>query len=168
MKPALILLHGLPGAGKTTAARLMAELDPEIFFVDWGSHPEFGKRPVRTILAEEYLALADGRSMITEGVFEDRRSRDRLVSSVIAAAAESACPLRAGVIVYLDEEDSEVLATRRSKPAGFYAEKRVDVVEGSELFPWIRYSTSQAPDEPRDRARELLRLIGQALERTHS
>jgi adenylate kinase family enzyme len=165
MRPAFILLHGLPGAGKTTAARLIAEMSSEIFFVDWGAHPEFGARPARTLLAEQYAALADGRSMITEGVLEERSSRDSLVTAVIQASKKSEFPLLDGLVVFLDEGDMELLASRRSKAAEFYAEKRAKVQSGSEKYHWVHYRADDADrSDPTLRAERLLALIAKHLE----
>jgi SpoVK/Ycf46/Vps4 family AAA+-type ATPase len=156
--PAFVLLHGLPGSGKTTAAETIVSLAPEeYFFVNWGRHPEFRKKTVRDLLSGAYIDRADGRSMISEGVLEEQEGRDRLIAAVLAASRETDFPLDDAVVIFIDETDMSLLAGRRSKSAEFYAMKRDKVERGSELYRWERYVPVGESRE--ERAQRLLELI---------
>jgi hypothetical protein len=164
MEPAIVLLHGLPGAGKTTVSRLIAEASSDFLFVDLGSHPEFRDRPMYEICEEEYLAKGDGKSLITEGVLGGKSGRDRFVSKLIEGTAETEHPLVGGLIVFLDEGDLEVLAGRRNRKVEYYAEMRAEIEEGSEDFDYVHYRPR--PDEqghPEVRAERLLEIIRERL-----
>jgi adenylate kinase family enzyme len=156
--PVFVLLHGLPGSGKTTAAKSIVKQAPEqFFFVDWGGHPEFGKKSARELLSTAYVGQADGRSMVSEGVLEERKTRDRLITAVIAASQTTDFPLDDGIAIFIDEPDMTLLAERRSKSADFYGQKRNAVELGSDSFRWVHYAAAGEP--PQERAERLLELI---------
>ncbi|MET4925362.1 AAA family ATPase [Streptomyces sp. PSRA5] len=99
VRPTLILLCGLPGSGKTTLARHLAQVVPAVrlcpdeWLTDLGLDPydEQARDRLEKRLwshAKEFLGI--GRSVILEYGFWDRRERDekRLTARALGVAVE--------------------------------------------------------------------------------
>ena len=156
---AFILMHGLPGVGKTTVCRQLAEACRDLQYVDLGKDPDFGKRPMLEICVDRYRASGQDRNLLTEGHLPKMASRDHLVRNVL-----SACGFDRALIVGLDEADMDFLATRRNRTSAEYASLRDDTEFGSRKFDYIRYTSS--PNERNsvdERTRNLRHRIADVL-----
>src|SRR5690606_41562927 len=118
MKRLMILLHGLPGAGKSTLARGVASSIDGLYYADLGAHPDFGKRSMIELCVELYDQNGIGRSLLTEGVFRSTSSRDSFVRHVVRHAQQRH-PFDAAIIFRL-VVDLEVLTSRRNRSLADY------------------------------------------------
>lgn len=151
----LLLIHGLPGAGKTTLCRRMAESRDDLFYVDLGKHPDFRQRPMIDICIEQYRQQGAGRSLLSEGYLPKMAARDRLADKML-----SGCGLERAVIVGLDETDMDFLALRRNRSSEEYEALRREVEFGSKRHDYIHYSSSPGErDSVDERAQRLTDLV---------
>jgi predicted ATPase len=102
MKPMLVL-YGLPGAGKTTLCRALGEHG--FFYADMTQHPLWAEKtvPYWRMALEQYLQHGQNQPFLTEGVLAHRYRRDyfadriwrklggeaRFLSPIIVHLAES-------------------------------------------------------------------------------
>ncbi|HEX7034355.1 MAG TPA: hypothetical protein VF210_01195 [Pseudomonadales bacterium] len=159
MKRVLVLLHGSPGAGKSTLARGVAEMLPDLYYADMGRHPEFGRRPMFALCAELYEQQGNGGSLITEGVLPNASSRDRLVSRLISRFRDST-PFDSAVILHV-VVPPEVLATRRRRSVEDYERMARAVQAGSSRFEYDTFeaTTSKSCDTRRKDIERLAEII---------
>lgn len=158
-----VLMHGLPGVGKTTACRKLSELCADLFYADMGAHPEFRKRSMMEICAELYVRNDCRGSLITEGVFLTKQHRDgfiEYVSSTIGAQCGVTFDRR--LIVYLRETDMAFMSRRRRNRTPEEYRTLLDSIEtGSDVADYVVYDSMPGErDELTARVSGLLNAIG--------
>lgn len=155
----LLLIHGLPGAGKTTLCRRLAESRHDLYYVDLGKHPDFRQRPMIDICIDQYRLHGAGRNLLSEGYLPKMAARDKLADRML-----SGCDLERAVIVGLDETDMDFLARRRNRSSGEYEALRSEVEFGSKRHAYIHYlSLPEERDSVDERVRRLSDLVSAKL-----
>lgn len=118
--PALILIYGLPGAGKTSLA---AELSRSGWsFANLARHPEFRRRPMAELAAELFSQQPSPKGLVVEAVLASRASRIQFLDRIqqLRAGAEGGAFDR--VVTFFLSESPAVLSRRRNRTAAQYEE----------------------------------------------
>ena len=103
-----ILIFGLPGAGKTTLCKMLAEKS-DIHYINLDSHPDWGKVAIPFIIANEIRKVRN-KHVITEGVFNPQ-FRTRILDGIPG--------IYKPIVVGLDEPP-EILCMRRNRSLAAY------------------------------------------------
>lgn len=158
--PGLVLIHGLPGAGKSSLCRELDQMLDGVYYADAGQHPDFRSRSMSRICADMYEANGAGRSLLIEGVCAAREGRDALVSQVISRVEQ--CTGIGFVnprIIFLDES-LPVLASRRNRSEHEYRELRASVSIGSRAYRYTIYSCAPGQSESvQERAQNFVSMM---------
>ena len=143
MKPVkLILVHGLPGAGKTTLCRSAAERFKRLGYVNLAVHPQFGTLSMADICAEMAGDLVDVDIIITEGMLSKVSQRDRFMQTAISKICDRGHFSDVeGAIVFLDE-NPENLVQRRARSIEDYLALKEAVETGSHRFQYVRFESA--------------------------
>jgi hypothetical protein len=164
MKRLLILLHGLPGAGKSTLARGVAELLPDLYYADVSSYPGFRVRPMSTLCSEFYDLYGRGQSLITEGVLPTASYRDTLVSKLMDHVRGST-PFDSAVILRV-VVDLDVLSSRRKRSRSEYEKMAARVQPGSTKFDYHTFEAAVRSEQSQGQDIERLASIIETLRHT--
>lgn len=166
MNPALIVIFGLPGVGKTTACRMLSRSFPELYYADTRSDPRWKSLPMYEVCSLAYLEHGRGKHLLTDGTLPRVRPRDRFIRNVLQRCGEHV-RFAATLSIMIHDDDFDVLSTRRKRSPDEYAELMAELEPGSSVGDFARYTAD--PEErtnPDERARRLEGLIrGWLLER---
>lgn len=153
----LIVLHGLPGVGKTTVCRELDERYPELFYADIGASSEMGEKPMFEICISLFGRAGPGQSLLTEGVLLKRRYRDKFIAEVIRGVKKTyQVDLVSPCVIYVNERDMDFLSTRRNRSVEDYLAMYNELETGSRDFDYVDYRTDS--DERQDLEERLRRL----------
>lgn len=139
------MIHGLPGCGKTTLCRRLAERFAGYQYVDLGMNPQFRKQPMMDLCIQEYRSDGAAGNLVTEGYLPKLGVRDRMATGIL-----SGCGLDKALIIGLDELDMDLLASRRNRSAADYELMRGDIEFGSIKHAYVHYSSMPGQRETVD------------------
>jgi adenylate kinase family enzyme len=143
MNISLFVIHGLPGAGKTTLCTALAKAMPSIFFADIGAEMRSTGRRMVDLITERYRNEGARRSLLTEGVLPRRRPRDKFVERLIAdLSLEHGITFSGSLVAFLDE-NVELMSRRRNRSADEYREMRVGLQTGSSRHEYLIYDAAR-------------------------
>lgn len=153
----LILIYGVPGAGKTTIAKKLAQMGGYTF-VDLALQPGFRVRPMGSIAAEGYLNNPSCVGLVVEGVLSRRQSRILFIRQICDICQKYSFFFTHILTFYLSVPSS-VLTTRRNRTEQEYASMIELFEKGNQPFDNydLQYSASKSPT---DYATEILQIIG--------
>lgn len=147
----LVLIYGLPGAGKSTTASILRD-DFGYFWPDISKHPGFRRIPMYRLFTEGIEESANERTInkvVIEGVLAKRRSRDSLLRAVVKKLGS---PGARGMVCGLREQPSD-LAVRRNRSTKDYLKLESKIEDGSDAFPHFVLGPNLAVGQPAIRAR---------------
>jgi hypothetical protein len=160
MRRIFLMLHGLPGAGKTALCAELSRQIPTVYYVNMAAHPDFRRRAMSDICAADYLAHASSSSLLTEAWTPKVSARDKFVAEVgELIRRRGAIEFEYTQIVYLEENDDTVLAARRNRSAEEYARLRHEIQSGSDQFHY-RIFPAVTGETVKERAQRLWGWLG--------
>lgn len=166
MRRTFLLLHGLPGVGKTTLCRIFSELRSDFFYADMAAHADFRNRAMWEICATEYIAHGLSKSLITDAWAPKIGFRDRFVSRVQEAIRDnSSVGFDCARIVYLSEDDDALLSSRRNRSPEEYSALREEIEVGSKNYSY-HFFDSVPGESAEDRAVRFSRCLDRWVDET--
>ncbi|RYG80574.1 MAG: hypothetical protein EON59_15050 [Alphaproteobacteria bacterium] len=132
----LVILCGLPGAGKTTLAKRLQEREG-FYYADVGADKRFAEKvPMWQIASDLYKSHGAGRHMVTEGVLITRARRDGFSDRIWKAVGNRNPLMVREPRLFLIQEDLATLNGRRpSRSVAAYQELSDTMELGSDKFP---------------------------------
>ena len=132
----IIILYGLPGAGKSSLAQYIGENCPGYYFADVASHPRFGHELMYQCVIDLYNDHGRGRHLVTEGVLRTPEIRNRFAHRIYKALSPTRpMTFRMPRLVFVDERSATLSSRRPSRKVAAYEEMMTDFVVGSGKYP---------------------------------
>lgn len=132
----IIVLYGLPGAGKSSLARHIGEHCPGYFFADVASHPLFGEQPMHLCATDLYRAGGRGRHLVTEGVLRTPEVRNRFARNVHKTlSTDKRYIFRVPRLVLVNERPETLSSRRPARGLAGYEAMMSDFLVGSGQYP---------------------------------
>ena len=133
-----VIIHGLPGAGKTSLCKLLAEKTGG-FYANIGAAEDFRKAPMAEVCARLLLTSDAHLPFFTEGVCPNPTARDTFIYKVITILSNRNIIINNPLIVFLDEPIT-TLACRRNRSSEAYAEYFKEMEFGSKKYDYKVYT----------------------------
>ena len=149
MERKIVLLHGLPGAGKSTLARGVSTRLDDLYYADIASSPDFRRKAMYSLFAHLYDRYGEDRSLIIEGVLPKRAYRDSLITKLMDRAAPRQ-PFDSAIIIHIAVELT-ILSSRRNRSVAEYEKLAQEMELGSAKFAYVTFHCGE-PDKNTSRA----------------
>lgn len=152
-----VLIHGLPGAGKTTLCNQLAQMRDKTFFANIGSSPEFRQTPMHSICANLILENPDHDCLVTEACLPEASVRDRFVTNILTNVESASGRKYDHMLIILLNESIERLTKRRNRGQDEYTLLKNQIQTSSRKYRYLIYDA--ALDDELSRADKINSMI---------
>lgn len=128
----LILIYGLPGAGKTTLAAELSRFG--YVYANLARHPEFGQRAMADLAVQIFTLHPSDKGLVVEAVLANRTTRVRFLERIQQLRRSFDGQIFDRVVTFYLSETPEVLSRRRNRTTAQYSELLVKLEVGNPPF----------------------------------